>query len=58
MSKEDYNTIINKDPNTIYLIEDDTAIEGVPSYSANDAGKVLAVNSDGTSLIFINISVC
>ena len=40
--KEQLDTIVTK--------------EGVPSYSANDAGKVLAVNSDGTSLIFINIS--
>ena len=40
--KEQLDTIVTK--------------EGVPSYSANDAGKVLAVNSDGTSLKFINIS--
>ena len=31
------------------LIDEDTVIEGIPSYSITEANKVLAVNSDGTA---------
>lgn len=52
MTKEEYDAIIDKDENTIYLIDDDTAINGVPNYSVNDANKILAVNSNGTGILW------
>ena len=54
MSKEEYDSIENKDPNTIYLVDEDTSIIGVPDYSINDNNKVLAVNSDGTALAWVD----
>ena len=54
MTKQEYDAIIDKDPNTIYLIESDNAIEGIPSYTSSDANKVLAVNSDGNALAWVN----
>ena len=53
MTKEEYE-VADKDPNTIYLINDDTVIEDIPSYSDIDANKVLAVNRDGTGLTWVN----
>lgn len=54
MTKQEYDAIADKDPNTIYLVDEDTAIEGIPSYSITEANKVLAVNSDGTALAWID----
>ena len=54
MTKAEYDAIVDKDPNTIYLVDEDTAIEGIPSYSITEANKVLAVNSDGTALAWID----
>ena len=54
MTKEEYDAIIDKDSNTLYLVNDDSTIKGVPSYSNSDAGKVLAVNSDGTALEYVD----
>ena len=56
MTKEEYDAIDVKDPNTIYLVDDETALEGIPSYSVSDAGKVLAVNSTGTGLVWVTLS--
>ena len=56
MSKTEYDAIINKDSNTIYLIDDEeNSIISVPDYSTSDANKVLAVNSSGTALGWINV---
>lgn len=56
MTKEEYDAIVDKDPNTIYLVDDnsDNVLEGLPSYSTSDANKVLAVNSDGTALAWVD----
>ena len=55
ITKAEYDAIINKDENTIYLVDDDdSSIVGVPDYSASDANKVLAVNSNGTALAWID----
>lgn len=54
MTKEDYDALQDTDPNMIYLIDDDTAIEGVPTYTSNDANKVLAVNSNGDALAWVD----
>ena len=56
MTKAEYDAIVDKEPNTIYLVDDDTTITGVPDYSSSDAGKVLAVNSSGTALEYIRPS--
>ena len=50
MTKEEYDAITDKDPNMFYMVTDDndTLIEGVPSYTISDANKVLSVNNDGT----------
>ena len=50
MTKEEYDAITDKDPNMFYIVTDDndTLIEGVPSYTISDANKVLSVNNDGT----------
>ena len=56
MTKDEYDAIDVKDPNTIYLVDDDTALEGIPSYSVSDAGKVLAINSTGTGLVWVTLS--
>ena len=50
MTKEEYDDINDKDPNIVYLVEDDNSIEGLPSYSTNDANKSLTVSSDGNSI--------
>ena len=55
MTKQEYDAIADKDPNTIYLVDDDTTITGVPDYSISDANKVLAVNSNGTALAWIDV---
>ena len=52
LSKVQYDAIVNKDANTIYLVEDDNAIIGVPDYSLADANKILALNNKGTQLIW------
>ena len=54
MTKQEYDAIVDKDSNTIYLISDDTSIESVPSYSVSEANKILAVNSDGNALGWID----
>ena len=54
MTKTEYDAITKKDENTIYLIDDDSSIVGVPDYSMSDANKVLAVNSNGTALAWID----
>ena len=54
MTKAEYDALLDKDPNTIYLVDDDTTITGVPDYSISDANKVLAVNSNGTALAWID----
>ena len=53
MTKEDYEAI-DPDPNTIYLINDDSSIISLPEYSSIEANKVLAVNNDGTALVWVN----
>ena len=55
MTKAEYDALLDKDSNTIYLVDDDTTITGVPDYSTNDAGKVLAVNNDGTALAWMKL---
>ena len=55
MTKQEYDAIVDKDPNTIYLVDDDTTVEGVPSYTATDASKLLAVNSNGTALAWVDV---
>ena len=54
MTKTEYDAITKKDENTIYLVDDDSSIVGVPDYSMSDANKVLAVNSNGTALAWID----
>ena len=55
MTKVEYDAITSKDANTIYLVTDeDSAIEGIPSYSSTEANKVLAVNGNGTALAWID----
>ena len=55
MTKVEYDAITSKDVNTIYLVTDeDSAIEGIPSYSSTEANKVLAVNGNGTALAWID----
>ena len=56
MTKDEYDAIDVKEPNTIYIVDDNTVLEGIPSYSVSDAGKVLAVNSTGTGLVWITLS--
>ena len=54
MTKEEYDSIVNKDENTIYLVDDNNVITGIPDYSTADANKLLAVNSTGTALAWVN----
>lgn len=54
MTKEEYDSIVDKDENTIYLVDDNNVVTGVPDYSSTDANKLLAVNSTGTALAWIN----
>ena len=54
MTKVEYDAIDNKDSNTIYLIDDDYSVIGVPNFTQTDTGKYLAVNSDGTALAWVN----
>ena len=54
MTKEEYDAITEKDPDMIYLVDDDGSIIGLPDYSSSDANKVLAVNSNGTALAWID----
>ena len=54
MTKVEYDAIDNKDSNTIYLIDDDYSVIGVPNFTQADTGKYLAVNSDGTALAWAN----
>ena len=56
MTREEYDSIVDKDENTIYLVDDNNVITGIPDYSTADANKVLAVNSTGTALAWINAS--
>ena len=56
MTKAEYDAITDKDASTIYLVTDgESAIEGIPNYSSTEANKVLAVNSDGTALAWIDV---
>ena len=54
MTKEEYDSIVNKDENTIYLVDDNNVITGIPDYSDTDANKLLAVNSTGTALAWVD----
>ena len=54
MTKEEYDALTEKDPDMIYLVDDDDSIIGLPDYSSSDANKVLAVNSNGTALAWID----
>ena len=54
MTKAEYDAISAKVPNILYLVNDDQTISEIPDYSSSDANKVLAVNSDGTALAWIN----
>lgn len=54
MTKAEYENINVKDPDTIYLIEDDSTNTIIPDYSTPDANKILAVNASGTALAWIN----
>ena len=54
MTKAEFEALTTKEDNTIYLIDDDIAIEGLPSYSINEANKILAVSSDGTTLAWVD----
>ena len=56
MTKAEYDAISDKDPNTIYLVDDatDNVVEGIPSYGSTEANKVLAVNGNGTALAWID----
>ena len=54
MTKEEYDSIADKDENTIYLVDDNNVITGIPDYSTTDANKLLAVNSTGTALAWVN----
>lgn len=54
MTKQEYDAITNKDSNTIYLVDDDSTINGVPDYSSSDANKILAVNAEGNALAWID----
>lgn len=54
MTKEEYDSIETKDENIIYIIDEDSSIISVPDYSETDAGKVLTVNNDGTSLSWLD----
>lgn len=54
MTKQEYDAIVDKDPNTIYLIDDNSSIIGVPDFTQADTGKYLAVNSEGTALAWVD----
>ena len=56
ITKAEYDAISDKDPNTIYLVNDDAdnAVEGIPSYGSAEANKVLAVNGNGTALAWVD----
>ena len=54
MTKAEYDALLDKDPNTIYLVDDDSSIISLPEYSSIEANKVLAVNNDGTALAWVN----
>ena len=54
MTKEEYDSIVDKDENTIYLVDDNNVITGIPDYSTADANKLLAVNSTGTALAWVD----
>ena len=55
MTKAEYDAISAKDPNILYLVNDDQTISGIPDYSSSDANKVLAVNSNGTALAWTDV---
>ena len=54
LTQKQYDEITDKDENTIYIVDDDSVVTGLPSYSNSDANKVLSVNSDGTDLVWID----
>ena len=54
LTQKQYDAITDKDENTIYIIDDDSAVTSLPSYSDSDANKVLSVNSDGSDLVWID----
>ena len=58
MTKEEYEALADKDPNTIYLVDDDNVVNGgIPNYTVSDANKALTVNSNGTSVGWSNVNV-
>ena len=58
MTKEEYEAIADKDPNTIYLVDDDNVVNGgIPNYTVSDANKALTVNSNGTSVGWSDVNV-
>ena len=52
MTKQEHDAIPDKDPNTIYLIDD--TVEDIPSYGSAEANKILAVNNSGTALTWVD----
>ena len=54
MTKKEYDAIVDKDPDMIYLVDDDTSIIGVPDFSTSEANKILAVNAEGNALAWID----
>ena len=54
MTKKEYDAIPDKDPDMIYLVDDDTSIIGVPDFSTSEANKILAVNAEGNALAWID----
>ena len=57
MTKQEYDNITEKDANTIYLVDDDSSVIGVPNYSVSDANKVLAVNANGKGIGWVKASI-
>lgn len=54
MTKAEYEAIPEKDASTIYLVDDDSSVIGVPKYTASDANKILAVNASGNNIGWVN----
>ena len=58
MTKEEYEALADKDPNTIYLVDDNNIVNGgIPNYTVSDANKALTVNSNGTSVGWSDVNV-
>ena len=54
MTKAQYDAIVDKDEDTLYLVDDNESIIGIPDYSSTDANKILAVNSNGSAIEWID----